>query len=232
METLFFCCIHNSLWTESTWFLTCGNTIQIMRKFTQRTAEVFVSTGIKTCIDSCNKSLTGCFFVSAGSVYLTCIKHTCNTFCFQRRIQLSWLYIIIFNSVTRAALNSIFKTWHSSHKSVLNTFWQRRRKSVQINFVSFKTFWLNKNLMAFTFCKSHNFVFYGRTIARSNTADFSAVQRRSPDIFTDNFVSFFVSVNNMTRNHRTFNFFSFKAERNYVFIAILNFQFRKINCTF
>ena len=154
-------------------------------------------TGIKSGIHSCYKALAGSFLITGSSVYLTGIEEACNTLSFQRWIKLGRFYKVIFYGVSRAALYGIFKARHCTHKGILYTFRQAGRKPVKVDFVSFKTCRFYENLMSVAFLKAHNLVFDRRTIARTNAADFTAVQRRASNIIADDFMSFFICINNV-----------------------------------
>ena len=62
------------------------------------------------CINTGNKSLSGRFFVPCGTINLSSKKQTRNTFYFKCMFELVWKYKIIFNCVTGAHNNCVFKT--------------------------------------------------------------------------------------------------------------------------
>ena len=170
-----FCSVHNCFWGKRP--RLCGGdcSVHSVRNGAERTAAFGVGACVQTGIYSGNKSLSCSFFVAGRSVYLTGVEQSCNALCFQRRIELCRFNVVVFYSVPRAALHCIFKSAHSPHKCILHAFRQGGGKAVQVHFVSFKSFWFNKNLMAFAFCKAHHLIFDGRTVARTYSADFSAV---------------------------------------------------------
>ena len=126
-KLFFFFRCHFIFRTKSLFFHACRHTVYITRKVFQRSAKFLMSFCIKSGIHTGNKSLSCRFFITGSSVNLPGIKKSRNTFCFKRRKKLSRFHKIIFNSIARSTLNSIFKTSHCMHKRILNTFWQTGR---------------------------------------------------------------------------------------------------------
>ena len=78
--------------------------------------------------------------------------------------------------------------------------------------------------------KAHHLVFDGRAIARTNAADFSAVQGGATDIRADDFVCFFICIDQMAGNHGAVYTFVLKTKGNDFRIARLFFKRGKIDC--
>ena len=51
-------------------------------------------------VDSGNRALTSCFFVTGGSVYLSGKEKSLDDFRLQRMLQLGWVEVIVLDGVT------------------------------------------------------------------------------------------------------------------------------------
>ena len=187
-------------------------------------AHFFMRSGIVSRIDSGNKPLPRRFFIAGRSVYLACGKKAGNEFCFECGGQLRRIDKIVFDRIAGARHYRMGKAVYRAQIGVLHRFGKRRRKSVQIHFVRLQAFRLDKKLVALTVGEPHYLIFDGRAIARPDPVDFSAVQRRKPDVFADNAVRFGIRVGKITGHHGPFDFFRIERKGLNFIVAVLNFQ--------
>lgn len=55
---------------------------------------------MKRSVDSGNRALTSCFFVTGGSVHLSGKEKSLDDFRLQRMLQLGWVEVIVLDGVT------------------------------------------------------------------------------------------------------------------------------------
>ena len=151
-------------------------------------------------IQSGNQPLTGRLFITGGAIDLSCEIQPLYSQSFQRWAKVSGIKVVILNRIAWSGDDGILKTPDTPNQFPLHIEWQTGRDTVRIDFVCIQAFRLDKNLMCRPLGKSHYFVFYRRTIPRSCTLNDAAEQRGPGKAGTDNLVSTFVGVGDMTGN--------------------------------
>ena len=125
----------------------------------------------------------------------------------------------------------MFQSRHRMIHGVLHILRQRTGHPSYIHFVCIASFRFNKDLVTIFICKPHHFIFNRRTISWSGPFDGTAVERRSVQIFTYNFVCLLICISQPAGN--LINLYCFwirrKGKRNNLLISFLFLHFFKIH---
>ena len=111
----------------------------------------------------------------------------------------------------------------------LNILGKRAAHSGKVHFVRMQPHRLHKELVADFFRKAHYLILDAWAIAGTYTLDFSGIEGRPAYVLTDYLVSFLICIAYPAGRLVYHGTLGFKAEGNYMLIAILNFQLIVIN---
>src|SRR5215475_16048882 len=117
-------------------------------------------------IQARKKPLRRGLFITCGAIDLAGQKQTTQSFCLQRRRQLTRVDVVVFDRISRTNEARTLQSWNRRDQSVLHVFRKRRGNSIRIDRVIVETFWLQKYLVPVPLAELHNFVFDCRTITR------------------------------------------------------------------
>ena len=120
----------------------------------------------------------GCgFLVPRCPIDLTCEKQTANPPRFQCRSQFRGLNEIVLDGISGPDHPRVLESWKCVHQLLLDGHRQRHREAIYVDFVSFNRFRFEIDLMSFPIWEPHDLVFQRRTVARTDAADLSVIQR-------------------------------------------------------
>ena len=135
--------------------------------------ERILSGNLKMGIHTCNQTLGCRLLISGRSVDLTCKIKVLDVLQFKRRLELSRIEIVIFDSICRTENLCIFKTLDIMQSFHLDVQWKGRREALKIILIRSPTLRLKEELVLSLVRKSSELILDARTIARSDTFDHS-----------------------------------------------------------
>ena len=135
---------------------------------------------------------------------------------------------VVFDGIGVSCETAVFEPLYRAIHFFLHVVRKRRRHTLDIHFIAFISFRLNKYLMPFFVGKPHDLGFYRRAVSRTYTRYRAVVEGRAVYVVHDNLVRFFVGVGKIARFDVFYFALRHKTERGDVF-AVLNFRFIKID---
>src|SRR4029453_3154338 len=135
-------------------------------------------------VETSKKPLCCSLFITGGPVDLSGQEQTAQAFRLERRRELTWIDVIVFDRIARTNKPRILQTRNRRHQCMLHVFRKRRRNAVWIDSVILEAFGLQKNLVSVALAEFHDLVFDRPTITRPTACDLSRVHRRAMHILT------------------------------------------------
>ena len=188
----------------------------------------FVSHTMQSRIHASYQSLTARFFISRGSVYLSCKEQTFHHLRFKRMFQLRRVKEIIFYCIARTVNPCVSQCRNLPDGFNLNVHRHGRRESVQVHLVRIFAFGFQEKQVLVSVGKRHEFCLYRRTITRTYRLYLSVVKRRVSQTAPKRFVNFLIRVAFPTRQLFQATRLSHVTKLMVVVLALLNGHVLKV----
>ena len=152
----------------------------------------FLLRKLKMGVDTGHQALCSGFFVTRGTIDLSCQEKARNDTGFQRIMQILWIEIIVFYRISRLENDSIFEAGDSMKCLQLDIQGKGRREPLKIILRTGPALRFQEKLVGILIGKGTQLVFDGRTIPRPTTMDHPGKQGRTIEAGTKDVMDLFV----------------------------------------
>ena len=119
-------------------------------------------------IDAGHQALTGGFFIACGAIDLAREEKASKLLGLQTSFQLGRREEVVLNRVAGTEHLGFLESWNLPHGFELDILRKTCRESIDVDLYGIPSFWFNKDLMPLALCEAVDFIFYGRTVSRTD----------------------------------------------------------------